>query len=81
MLLLHHKILSLVSVTLTAVKCKNKIGYKTMYQKIKCYQNYIHSYNLPGYTELFNIKYENDEKIYTHKLLNNYENSDLEIIT
>ena len=35
---------------------------------------------VPGYPEWFNIKYENNEKIYTSKLLLDYENGDFEVI-
>ena len=37
-------------------------------------------YQVPGYPDWFNIRYENHEKIYTYKLLKDYENGDLEII-
>ena len=35
---------------------------------------------VPGFSMWFNIKYEEDEAIYTYKLLEDYEQGDLEII-
>ena len=43
------------------------------------HRGYIIS-TVPGFNQWFNIVYDNDDNVYTYKLLDDYSNGDLEII-